>query len=75
MGNMVRRCKTILGKTDFTLLYDKGYHTGTEFGYANKQGVEVMVAIPEVASQNSWPATVPNCGPRIQKRTTSTQKR
>ncbi len=50
MGNMVRRCKAILGKTDFTLLYDKGYHTGTEFGYANKQGVEVMVAIPEVAS-------------------------
>ncbi|MBA3971436.1 MAG: transposase, partial [Bacteroidetes bacterium] len=50
MGNMVRRAKTIIGKSDFTLLYDKGYHTGTEFDYAHKQGVEVMVAVPEVAS-------------------------
>lgn len=50
MGNMVRRTKTILGSADFTLLYDKGYHTGTEFDYAHKQGVKVMVAIPEVAS-------------------------
>src|SRR5690606_5239962 len=50
MGAMVRRTKTILGKTDFTLLYDKGYHTGTEFDYARKQGVNVLVAVPEVAS-------------------------
>ncbi len=50
MGNMVRRTKTILGKRDFTLLYDKGYHTGTEFDYAHKLGIEVMVAVPEVAS-------------------------
>lgn len=42
MGAMVRRTKTILGKTDFTLLYDKGYHTGTEFDYANKQGVRLL---------------------------------
>jgi len=50
MGGMVRRAKTILGKTDFTALYDKGYHTGTKFDYAYKQGVEVIVAAPEVAS-------------------------
>lgn len=50
MGNMVRRAKTILGKTDFTLIFDKGYHTGTEFAYADKQGVEVLVAFPDVAS-------------------------
>ena len=50
MGAMVRRTKTILGKNDFTLLYDKGYHTGTEFDYAHKQGVTVIVAVPEVAS-------------------------
>lgn len=50
MGCMVRRAKTILGTNGFTILYDKGYHTGTEFDYANKQGVQVMVAIPEVAS-------------------------
>lgn len=50
MGNMIRRAKTILGSSDFTLLYDKGYHTGSEFKYAWQQGVNVMVAIPEVAS-------------------------
>ena len=50
MGAMVRRTKTILGKSDFTILYDKGYHTGTEFNYAYKHGVTVMVAVPEVAS-------------------------
>ena len=50
MGAMVRRAKTILGSSDFTALYDKGYHTGTEFDYAHKHGVEVIVAYPDVAS-------------------------
>lgn len=50
MGGMVRRAKTILGHNDFTAIYDKGYHTGTEFEYAKKHGIEVVVAIPDVAS-------------------------
>jgi transposase len=50
MGGMVRRAKTILGHNDFTAIYDKGYHTGSEFEYAKKNGVEVIVAIPDVAS-------------------------
>jgi transposase len=50
MGGMVRRAKTILGTNDFTILYDKGYHTGDQFDYAHKQGVKVMTAIPDVAS-------------------------
>lgn len=50
MGAMVRRAKIILGNSEFTALYDKGYHTGTEFDYAHKQGVEVLVAAPDVAS-------------------------
>ncbi len=50
MGAMVRRAKTILESKDFTALYDKGYHTGSEFEYVHQQGVEVMVAIPNVAS-------------------------
>lgn len=50
MGGMLRRAKTILGKSDFTALYDKGYHTGTEFDYAYKQGVEVIVAAPDAGS-------------------------
>lgn len=56
MGGMVRRTKTILGNNDFTTLYDKGYHTGSEFAYANAQGVEVIVAVPDVASHAPDPA-------------------
>lgn len=29
---------------------DKGYNTSTEFDYAYKQGVTVIVAVPDVAS-------------------------
>lgn len=50
MGAMVRRAKTILGHTDFTAIFDKGYHTGSEFAYAHKHDVEVIVAFPDVAS-------------------------
>ncbi|MFM7759131.1 MAG: IS1182 family transposase, partial [Crocinitomicaceae bacterium] len=50
MGGMVRRAKTILKNNDFTAIYDKGYHTGTEFDYASKNGIEVIVAAPDVAS-------------------------
>lgn len=50
MGRMLRRTKTILGHTNFKALYDKGYHTGSEFDYANRLGIEVLVAIPDVAS-------------------------
>ena len=50
MGGMVRRAKTILQTNDFTALYDKGYHTGGEFDYVDKQGVEVLVAIPDPGS-------------------------
>jgi len=50
MGGMLRRTKTILGHTNFTAIYDKGYHTGSEFEYANRLEIEVLVAIPSVAS-------------------------
>lgn len=50
MGAMLRRTKTILNTTDFTALYDKGYHTGTEIKTAIDLGIHIMVAIPEVAS-------------------------
>ena len=46
MGNMLRRTKSILRTNDFTALYDKGYHTGSEFNIAENLGIEVMVAIP-----------------------------
>lgn len=50
MGNMLRRAKTILKANDFTALYDKGYHTGSEFKTAHELGIDVMVAIPTVAA-------------------------
>ena len=46
MGKMLRRAKSILKDNDFTVLYDKGYHTGSEFDIADALGIEVMVAIP-----------------------------
>jgi transposase len=56
MGGMVRRAKTILKTNDFTGLYDKGFHTGSEFDYVDKQGVEVLVAIPDPGSHAPDPA-------------------
>ncbi len=50
MGGMLRRAKTILGHNNFTAIYDKGYHTGSEFDYANRLGVDVLVAIPGVSA-------------------------
>jgi len=56
MGNMLQRAKSILHTNEFTGLYDKGYHTGTEFKIADDLDIEVMVAIPGIASQAPNPA-------------------
>lgn len=50
MGCMLKRAKKILGHSNFTGLYDKGYHTGSELKTGIEMGVELMVAIPGVAS-------------------------
>lgn len=50
MGGMVKRAAAILNTKDFTMIFDKGYHTGSEFKYAALQGLTVMTAIPAVAS-------------------------
>ena len=51
MGNMLQRAKSILHTNRFTSLYDKGYHTGSEFDIANKLNIKTIVAIPKVAAQ------------------------
>ncbi len=56
MGNMLQRAKSILGTNKFTALYDKGYHTGSEFDMADKLGIKTIVAIPGVAAQAPDPA-------------------
>ena len=50
MGNMLQRAKSILKSTEFTALYDKGYHTGSEMKTAHELGITAIVAIPDVAS-------------------------
>ena len=50
MGGMLRRAKSIFKTTDFTALYDKGYHTGSELKIGIDLGITILVAIPEVAS-------------------------
>jgi len=55
MGNMVQRAKSILGTNDFTVLYDKGYYTGSELKTVQELGVETIVAIPGVPSTSQAP--------------------
>jgi transposase len=55
MGNMVQRAKSILGSNDFTALYDKGYHTGSELKIAQDLGIETIVAIPGVPVTSQAP--------------------
>ena len=55
MGNMVRRAKSILRTNDFTILYDKGYHTGSELKTAQDLGIETIVAIPGAPSTSQAP--------------------
>jgi hypothetical protein len=50
MGEMVTRAAEIIENTDFTALYDKGYHKGTELKTAQDLGVKTLVAIPDPAS-------------------------
>ncbi len=56
MGNMLQRAKSILHTNQFTALYDKGYHTGSEFQMAENLGIQTIVAIPTVAAQAPNPA-------------------
>jgi hypothetical protein len=55
MGNMVQRAKSILGTNDFTALYDKGYHTGSELKTAQELGIETIVAIPDIPATSQAP--------------------
>ena len=55
MGNMVQRAKSILRTNEFTVLYDKGYHTGSELKTVQELGVETIVAIPSLPSTSQAP--------------------
>lgn len=55
MGIMLRRAKSILRSNTFTALYDKGYHTGSEFYTADQLGIHTLVAIPSIGRTNQAP--------------------
>jgi transposase len=55
LGNMIRRAKSILNSSNFTALYDKGFHAGSELKIAQCLGVETMVAFPKLASSSTAP--------------------
>lgn len=55
MGNMLQRAKSILGTNDFTGLYDKGYHTGSELDMAERLGIETLVAVPGMPRSSQAP--------------------
>lgn len=50
MGDMTLRASDILQTNEFTALYDKGYHTGSELKTTQDLGVTTLVAIPAPAS-------------------------
>jgi transposase len=50
MGEMLIRASEILETTDFTALYDKGYHNGRELKTGQEMNINLLVAIPDVAS-------------------------
>lgn len=55
MGNMIQRAKSILRTNEFTVLYDKGFHTGSELKTAQNLGIETIVAIPGIPSTSQAP--------------------
>ncbi len=55
MGQMLQRAKTILRTNTFTALYDKGYHTGSEFKTADDLKIETLVAIPGIGRASQAP--------------------
>lgn len=50
MSFMLIRAQSILGTNDFTALYDKGYHTGSELKAAQELGIKAIVAVPDISS-------------------------
>src|SRR5690554_7737946 len=55
MGMMLRRAKSILRTNKFTALYDKGYHTGSEFCTAHQLDIKTLVAIPAIGRASQAP--------------------
>lgn len=55
MGKMLTQATEIFNHNQFTALFDKGYHTGSEFEVADRLGVEVLVAVPKLPASSMAP--------------------
>lgn len=55
MGNMARRAKSIIGHNRFSLLFDKGYHSGIELTKVQMLGIDTHVAFPSVPKTSQAP--------------------
>lgn len=55
MSGVIEGAIESIGHNQFTALFDKGYHTGSEFVKANELGVEVLVAVPDIPSSSMAP--------------------
>ena len=55
MGNMARRAKSIVGHNRFSLLFDKGYHSGLELTKVQLMGIDTHVAFPSVPKTSQAP--------------------
>ena len=49
MGDVLVSATTILNSTDFTALYDKGFHTGSEIKIGIELGINIMVDLFKAA--------------------------
>jgi transposase len=72
LGPAAERACSELGHSRFTLLADKGYHTGSELRVTQEMGVETIVAIPDISSASMAPDPAYNVSEfRFSKRTHS----
>jgi len=55
MGNMARRAKSIIKHNRFSMLFDKGYHSGKELSKVQMLGIDTHVAIPSVPKTSQAP--------------------
>lgn len=60
MGMMARRAKSIVRHNRFSLLFDKGYHSGIELSKVQLLGVETHVATPSVPKTSQAPSPAYN---------------
>lgn len=55
LSNMIGRACDIIGNTEFTAVFDKGYHKGSELKAAQVLGIKTLVAIPDISSASMAP--------------------